>query len=119
MLNERLETARPIAQKLSQVEISMNTSIRLLGELISAIPAARERVGKRVPLLAGVSACESLALAVSSASRSYREIIEAHSHFAQDRDDLGLSTISLGDVHECPRGALMATDAKLHIVQAA
>jgi hypothetical protein len=118
MLNERIEAVRPIAKKLSAVEKSLNQSIMLLGELISAIPAARQKADRHVSLTVGVSACESLALAVSSAAKGYREVIEAHEHFSQDRSDLGLRTVGFGDVFECPDASL-SNDPQLRIVQAA
>jgi hypothetical protein len=120
MLNERIEAVRPIAEKLSAVEVSLNQSITLLGELIASIPAARTTLGTRIPISTGMEACENLALAVSSTARGYREVIQAHGHFAQDRDDLGLRTVNWGDILECPpeHGRQMS-EPHLQIVRAA
>jgi hypothetical protein len=105
MLNERIEAVRPIT---------------LLGELIASIPAARTTLGTRIPISTGMEACENLALAVSSTARGYREVIQAHGHFAQDRDDLGLRTVNWGDILECPpeHGRQMS-EPHLQIVRAA
>ncbi len=120
MLNERIEAVRPIAEKLHAAETSLNHSISLLGELISCIPAARSAPGTRMPLTAGMEACSSLAAAVSSAARSYCEVVEAHAHFAEDRDNLGLRTVSWGDMLDCPPSkASVEQETRLRVVKAA
>lgn len=102
MLNDRLEIARPFAKRIKELEANMNTSIRLIGQMMVDIPAAREKIGKHVDLEAGVDACESLAAAAMAAAQGYRQVVQLHHNLAEDRDRLGLKTVGWGDVHECP-----------------
>jgi hypothetical protein len=119
MLNDRLEAARPFAKNINAVEHSLNQSLALIGKMLADIPAARAKLSKTIPLETGVAATESLAEAAVSAARSYRQIIEAHAHFAADRDAIGLRTVSWGDVGDCPNRALAAAPVKLAVVGAA
>jgi hypothetical protein len=119
MLNERIEAVRPIAEKLGQVERSLNQSISLLSELLACIPAARVSNGTRIPVSTGIEACESLTSALSAAARGYKDVIQAHSHFAQDRDNLGLRTINFGDVGDCPDMTDRSEVTALRVVRAA
>jgi hypothetical protein len=119
MLNERIEAVRPIADKLTAVEKALNQSITLLGELIAYIPVARASAGTRIPISIGMEATENLALAMSSAARGYREVVQAHTNFAQDRDDLGLRTVAFGDVQTCPPKGDLAREPLLQVVRAA
>lgn len=105
MLNERIEVARSIAEKIHETEKSFNESIGLLGQLIAEIPTARSKLGNKAPLSVGVDACERLAAAAMSAAQGYRQVVEAHGHFAEDRNSLGLRTVNWGDIHECPPSA--------------
>jgi hypothetical protein len=119
MLNERLEAARPFAKNINAVEQSLNQSLALIGQMLVDIPAARAKLSKTIPLETGVAATESLAEAAVSAARSYRQVIEAHAHFAADRDAVGLRTVSWGDVGDCPNHAHAAAQVKLSVVEAA
>lgn len=102
MLHERIEAARPIAQKIADAEKSFNHSLQLIGELLSEIPRARQQFAGRVPLSTGMAASERLAAAAVSATNAYKEVVEAHCHLAEDRNNLGLRTVSWGDVSGCP-----------------
>ena len=108
MLNQRIEAARPIAQKIHEVEKSLNLTMIQIGELMSSIAAARLAPGTRFSLTAGMDASEKLIAAADKTARSYREVVEAHGHLAEDRDDAGLRTVSWGDFSECPPNS--ATD---------
>ena len=121
MLHERIEAARPIAQKIADAEKSFNHSLQLIGELLTEIPRARQQFAGRVPLDAGIAASERLAAAAVSATNAYKEVVEAHSHLAQDRKLVGLRTVSIGDIGACPpeNGILDQTQSHLSIVQAA
>ncbi|ASK88314.1 hypothetical protein [Sphingorhabdus sp. SMR4y] len=102
MLNQRIEAARPIATKIKEVEKSLNLTMVQMGELMSSIAAARMASGTRFSLSAGVDASEKLIAAAAQTARSYREVVEAHSHLAEDQQDAGLRTVSWGDGLECP-----------------
>lgn len=113
MLNQRIEAARPIAKKINEVEKSLNLTMIQMGELMSSIAAARLAPGTRFSLTAGIDASEKLIAAAAQTARSYREVVEAHAHLAEDREDAGLRTVALGDVFECPPNRATATDEKL------
>jgi hypothetical protein len=119
MLNERLEAARPFAKNIKAVEQSLNQSLGLIGQMLADIPAARAKLFKTIPLETGMAATESLAEAAVSAARSYRQIIEAHAHFAADKDAIGLRTVSFGDVGNCPNRASADSGTGLSVVRAA
>ncbi|NVD28544.1 hypothetical protein HUO14_11580 [Parasphingorhabdus flavimaris] len=113
MLNQRIEAARPIAKKINEVEKSLNLTMIQMGELMSSIAAARMAPGTRFSLTAGMDASEKLIAAAARTARSYREVVEAHGHLVEDRDDAGLRTIGLGDVGKCPPNQASAADEKL------
>ena len=119
MLNERLEAARPFAKNINEVEKSLNQTLMLIGKMLADIPAARAKLAKTIPLETGVAATESLAEAAVSAARSYRQVVEAHAHFAADRDAVGLRTVSWGDVGNCPDFASADIRTQLAVVSAA
>ena len=102
MLNQRIEAARPIAHKINEVEKSLNLTMVQMGELMSSIAAARLAPGTRFSLTAGMDASEKLISAVAQTARSYREVVEAHGHLAEDRQNAGLQAVSWGDYAECP-----------------
>ncbi len=105
MLHERIEAVRPIAQKIADAEQSFNHSLQLIGELLTDIPRTRQQFAGRVPLTTGVAASERLAAAAVSATNAYKEVVEAHSHLAADRNNLGLRTVNFGDLTGCPDAA--------------
>tara|TARA_R110000850_G_scaffold260770_2_gene388130 strand:- start:397 stop:765 length:369 start_codon:yes stop_codon:yes gene_type:complete len=122
MLNQRIEAARPIAMKINEVEKSLNLTLVQMGELMSSIAAARLAPGTRFSLTAGMEASEKLIDAAAQTARTYREVVAAHQHLAEDREDAGLRTVSWGDYAECPPAQAKATgdDAEpLRIVQSA
>ncbi|MEH6701663.1 hypothetical protein [Parasphingorhabdus sp.] len=122
MLNQRIEAGRPIAKKISEVEKSLNLTLVQMGELMSSIGAARLAPGTRFSLTAGMDASEKLIAAAARTARSYREVVEAHAHLVEDRDDAGLRTVGLGDVGKCPPNQASAADEKsspLRVVESA
>ncbi len=110
MLNQRIEAARPIATKIHEVEKSLNLTMVQMGELMSSIASARLAPGTRFSLTAGMEASEKLIDAAAQTARSYREVVAAHQHLAEDREDAGLRTVSWGDYAECPPVQAAATD---------
>jgi len=93
-----------------------------MGELMSSIAAARLAPGTRFSLTAGMEASEKLIDAAAQTARSYREVVAAHQHLAEDREDAGLRTVSWGDVFECPPAQASATDTPanpLRVVESA
>lgn len=110
MLNQRIEAARPIAKKINEVEKSLNLTMVQMGELMSSIAAARLAPGARFSLTAGMDASEKLIAAAARTARCYREVVEAHSHLAEDRNDAGLRTVSWGDIFECPPAQATGAD---------
>ncbi len=122
MLNQRIEAARPIAKKINEVEKSLNLTMIQMGELMSSIAAARLAPGTRFSLTAGMDASEKLIAAAAKTARCYREVVEAHAHLAEDREDAGLRTVSWGDFSECPPSKATAADDKsspLRVVESA
>ncbi len=122
MLNQRIEAARPIAKKINEVEKSLNLTMIQMGELMSSIAAARLAPGTRFSLSAGIDASEKLIAAAAQTARSYREVVEAHAHLVEDREDAGLRTVSWGDVSECPPNPTSAShevSSSLRVVESA
>jgi hypothetical protein len=67
-----------------------------------------------------MAASERLAAAAMSATRAYKEVVEAHVHLADDRNNVGLRTVSLGDLSGCPEaGKLDDGTSHLSVVKAA
>ena len=122
MLNQRIEAARPIATKIHEVEKSLHRTMVQMGELMSSIASARLAPGTRFSLTAGMEASEKLIAAAAQTARSYREVVAAHQHLAEDREDAGLQTVSWGDVFECPPAQASAADtlaSPLRVVESA
>ena len=110
MLNQRIEAARPIAMKINEVEKSLNLTLVQMGELMSSIASARLAPGTRFSLTAGMEASEKLIDAAAQTARSYRDVVAAHQHLAEDREDAGLRTVSWGDYAECPPAQANGSD---------
>tara|TARA_R110002126_G_scaffold280364_1_gene427712 strand:+ start:13540 stop:13908 length:369 start_codon:yes stop_codon:yes gene_type:complete len=110
MLNQRIEAARPIATKIHEVEKSLNLTMVQMGELMSSIASARLAPGTRFSLTAGMEASEKLIDAAAQTARSYRDVVAAHQHLAEDREDAGLRTVSWGDYAECPPAQANGSD---------
>ena len=110
MLNQRIEAARPIVAKIHEVEKSLNLTMVQMGELMSSIAAARLAPGTRFSLTAGMDASEKLIAAAAQTASSYREVVAAHGHLAEDREDAGLRAVSWGDFSECPPAQAKGTD---------
>lgn len=122
MLNQRIEAARPIAKKINEVEKSLNLTMIQMGELMSSIAAARLAPGTRFSLTAGMDASDKLIAAAAKTADCYREVVEAHGHLAEDREDAGLQTTALGDVFECPPAQATGANEKsspLRVVESA
>ena len=100
MLNERLSAARPIARSLKGAEEALNESVRQIGTLLVDIANAKAAKGTRFSLNAGIAAGEKAALAAVSVMQGYQQMIAAHAHLAEDRDDANLQSIGFGDT--CP-----------------
>jgi len=100
MLNERLAAARPIARSLKGAEDALNETVRQIGTLLVDIANAKTAKGTRFDLSAGIAAGEQAAQAAVSAIQSYQQIIAAHAHLADDRDNANLPAQGFGDV--CP-----------------
>jgi len=115
MLNERLAAARPIANGLKCAESTLNESVRQIGTLLISIADARDAKGTRFALDAGVAASEKIALAAVSAINSYKMMVEAHNHFALDRQDAGLATVMFGDNY-CPVEGKLEASPPLRVV---
>ena len=110
MLNQRIEAARPIATKIHEVEKSLNLTMVQMGELMSSIASARLAPGTRFSLTACMEASEKLIDAAAQTARSYRDVVAAHQHLAEDREDAGLRTVSWGDYAECPPAQANGSD---------
>jgi len=122
MLNQRIEAARPIATKIHELEKSLNLTMVQMGELMSSIASARLAPGTRFSLTAGMEASEKLIDAAAQTARSYRDVVAAHQHLAEDREDAGLRTVGLGDVFECPPAQAKGADSvstPLRVVESA
>ncbi len=118
MLNERLEIARPFAAKIKSAETSMNASLATIAEMLVEIPSAREKMQGKIPLDTGADAAEALAQAALTAAQSYKQLVAAHKHLAEDRGRMGLNVVSIGDWGDCPE--ILQADqedqvAKLHV----
>jgi hypothetical protein len=115
MLNERLNAARPIAEKIKAAEKSATDTLALVGTLLAEIPAVRTKFAGRLPLEAGADACERLAQAAVSASQVYRQVIEAHAFLSEDRSRMGLDIVNWGDFDDCPPSKPSADSKPTHI----
>jgi hypothetical protein len=116
MLNERLAAARPIARSLKGAEEALNESVRQIGTLLVDIANARSAKGTRFSLDAGVAAGEKIALAAVSTMQGYQQMIAAHAHLADDRDEANLQTIGFGDTCPPQTGSASPHAAPLRIV---
>lgn len=116
MLNERLAAARPIARSLKGAEDALNESVRQIGTLLIDIANAKSAKGTRFSLAAGVAAGEKVALAAVSAMQGYQQMIAAHAHLSEDRDDAHLQTIGFGDTCPPQTGSASPNTSPLRVV---
>lgn len=119
MLNERIEVANQFASGIKAIEDGINQTMADVGSLFAAIPAARAKLGKSVPLETGIEVTESLAALAAGLAANYRTAVEAHRHLAADRDLLGLRAVGWGDLQACPKTGSATSIPMLRSVEAA
>lgn len=100
MLNQRLAAARKVADELLPAEADLDNAILHASRL--AIAVIEGRRSARLPLNVGQEGLALISRAATKLIDARADIIDAHVAFRQTQDEIGLRTVSFGDVHPSP-----------------
>ncbi|MBA2466184.1 MAG: hypothetical protein H0V46_01085 [Sphingomonas sp.] len=110
MLNERLAAARKVADQLLPAEADLDSAILHASRLAIAVIEGAKTA--KLPIDTGQEGLALVARASAKLVEARGEILAAHVAFRETQDDIGLRTLSFGDLWVSPdkKGAL-ADDA--------
>ncbi len=96
MLNDRLAAAKSVAEKLFALEDAIDAALVCAGELAVATPKARKQA--KLSACVGQDAIARTGDAVAALYSARAHIIDAHGHFADVRDQIGIKPSMTGDL---------------------
>ena len=100
MLNQRLAAARKVADELLPAETDLDNAILHASKV--AIAVIEGRRSAKVPLNVGQEGLALVSRAATKLIDARGDIIDAHVAFRATQDEIGLRTVSFGDIHESP-----------------
>ena len=100
MLNQRLRAAKVVADQLLPAETDLDNAILHASRV--AIAVIEGRRSAKLPLNAGHDGLAHMSRAAAKLIDARGEIIAAHVAFRETQKDIGLRTVSFGDIHESP-----------------
>ena len=100
MLNQRLSAAQAVAAELFPAEIDLDNAIVHVSRL--AIAVVEGRRAAKLPITAGQLGLSYVAQAGMSLVQARDAIGAAHAAFHDTQIEIGLRTVGVGDLWECP-----------------
>lgn len=100
MLKSRRDAAQRVATKLFATEAAIDQALISAAALNAAMPAAR--VDARLSAVVGQDALDRAAEAYACLMEARRKIVAAHKELDETKTQIGLRTISFGDVLDKP-----------------
>lgn len=100
MLNQRLSAAQAVAAELFPAEQHLDDAIVRASKLTIAVVEGRRRA--KLPITAGQEGLNHIIIAAAKLIEAREQMGAAHSALRATQDDIGLRTISFGDLWDCP-----------------
>jgi hypothetical protein len=100
LLNQRLTFAKSVAAELFPAEADLETAIVHASRLAIALIEGRKTA--KLPITAGQEGLELMSKATAKLVEARGDIGAAHAAFRVAQNDIGLRTVSFGDIYECP-----------------
>jgi hypothetical protein len=113
MLNQRLAAARSVSADLHKFEAALDEAIALGAQLSARMVTARMEA--KLSAVLGQEALDGVVRSVSTMVNARRELVEAHNHLANVKDEIGLRTVAMGDLMK-PPSAQTTSSPQLHAV---
>jgi hypothetical protein len=100
MLKDRRAAAMRVAESLFAAEEAIDAALARAAELNSTLVTARTEA--KLSALVGQDAFEVSASAFAALARARCDIVETHKRLSETKDQIGLRTVSVGDLGEKP-----------------
>jgi hypothetical protein len=100
MLNQRLAAARKVADELLPAEADLDNAILHASRL--AIAVIEGRRSAKLPLNTGQEGLAFMSRAAAKLIEARGDIMAAHVALRETQHEIGLRTVSFGDIHESP-----------------
>jgi hypothetical protein len=114
MLNQRLAYANSVAAELFPAEADLESAIVHASRLTIALIEGRKTA--KQPITMGQEGLEMMSRAATKLVEARGDMGAAHAAFRTAQNELGLRTVSFGDIHECPDSTSAELPAKLAAV---
>jgi hypothetical protein len=111
MLNQRMNAARAVAEELFKFEKAVDDAISMGSLLSSRLVTVRSEA--KLSAVIGQDALDGVIRSLSTIVAARRELVEAHHHLKTVADDIGLRTVSFGQMKPFDGGLV---EAKLKAV---
>jgi len=96
MLKKRRDAAMKVAERLFAAEDAIDIALARAAELNGTFVTARTEA--HLSAVVGQDAFESVASAFAALARARSEIVEAHKRLSETQVQIGLRTVSFGDL---------------------
>ena len=113
MRTKRLEAAKSVAHRLFAAEEAIDLAASRIAELNAAMPLAR--LSANISAEIGQAAFESSTDALSFLAKARERIVITHRRLKTASDEMGLETVSFGDVIKPPASADRAAVPNLRV----
>ena len=100
MLKDRRNAAMKVAASLFAAEAAIDAALARAAELNGVMVTARTEAG--LSALVGQDAFEVASAAFAALTRARCDIVETHKRLSEAKIQVGLRTVSVGDVGACP-----------------
>jgi len=112
MFKQRREAAQKVAESLFAVEDAIDIALARAAEFSASFVTARADAG--LSALVGQDAFETSAAAFAALARARKDMIETHKHLSETKIQIGMRTVSVGDIAPKPPVGDLG-DEKRHI----
>jgi len=114
MLKNRRQAAQKVADSLFAAEDAIDAALARAAELNRTLVAARNEA--RVSAIVGQDAFEVAATTFAALASARAGIVETHKRLSETQIQVGLRTVSFGDLVPKPATAHLEADRHLHAV---
>jgi len=100
MLNDRLAVAKDVASQLLPAESDLENAIVHASRLTIAVVEGRRKA--RLPITVGQEALDHVAVATAQLIQARGRLGCAHVALRAAKEEIGLRTVAMGDLWDCP-----------------